>query len=66
MVVNGLWLLPRTDYFDTGSLITEMAFSHVQRVTKHEELFKGEGYGGCRRAGRSIRLRYQELCRPGR
>ena len=24
-----------------------MAFSHVQRVTKHEELFKGEGYGGC-------------------
>lgn len=47
MVVNGLWLLPRTDYFDTGSLITEMAFSHVQRVTKHEELFKGEGYGGC-------------------
>lgn len=47
MVVNGLWLLPRTDYFDTGSLIAEMAFSHVARVTQHEELFKGEGYGGC-------------------
>jgi len=47
MVVNSLWLLPRTQYFDTGSLITEMAFSHVERVKKHEELFKGEGYGGC-------------------
>lgn len=47
MVVNGLWLLPRTAYFDTGNLIVETAFSHVQRVTEHAELYKGEGYGGC-------------------
>ncbi|WP_028628881.1 DUF1302 domain-containing protein [Metapseudomonas resinovorans] len=47
LVVNGLWLLPRTDFFDTGSFIAEMAYSHVQRVTDREELFKGEGYAGC-------------------
>ncbi len=47
MVVNTLWLLPRTDYFDTGSFIAELAYSHVQKVTEHKELFKGEGYDGC-------------------
>jgi len=47
MVVNGLWLLPRTDYFDTGTLIAEMAYSHLDKVTHNEGLFRGEGYGGC-------------------
>ena len=47
LVVNGLWLLPRTAYFDTGNFIAEMAYSRVQRVTDHKDLFKGEGYGGC-------------------
>ncbi|MCY1444378.1 hypothetical protein D9M71_608450 [compost metagenome] len=47
LVVNGLWLLPRTDFFDTGNVIAEMAYSHVQRVTDRKELFKGEGYSGC-------------------
>lgn len=47
LVVNGLWLLPRTAYFDTGNFIAEMAYSRVQRVTDHKDLFKGEGYAGC-------------------
>ncbi|MBG6463836.1 DUF1302 family protein [Pseudomonas aeruginosa] len=47
LVVNGLWLLPRTAYFDTGNVIAEMAYSRVQRVTEHKELFKAEGYAGC-------------------
>ncbi|MBD1552584.1 DUF1302 domain-containing protein [Pseudomonas typographi] len=47
LVVNGLWLLPQTKFFDTGNFIAELAYSHLQRVTKHAELFKGEGYAGC-------------------
>ncbi|MFU7548053.1 dehydrogenase, partial [Pseudomonas paraeruginosa] len=37
LVVNGLWLLPRTAYFDTGNFIAEMAYSRVQRVTDHKD-----------------------------
>ncbi|WP_313054224.1 DUF1302 domain-containing protein [Pseudomonas lopnurensis] len=47
LVVNGLWLLPRTQWFDTGNFIAEFAYSHLQKVTKHRELFRGEGYDGC-------------------
>lgn len=47
MVANSLWLLPQTKYFDTGSLITEVAYSRLQRVTQNADLFRGVGYGGC-------------------
>jgi hypothetical protein len=47
LVVNGLWLLPQTRFFDTGNFIAEMAYSHLQRVSDHKELFRGEGYAGC-------------------
>lgn len=47
VVANSLWLLPQTRFFDTGNLITEIAYSHLQQVTKNENQFRGEGYGGC-------------------
>lgn len=47
VVANSLWLLPQTRFFDTGNLITEVAYSHLQQVTKNADQFRGEGYGGC-------------------
>lgn len=46
-IVNGIWLLPKTVAFDTGSLVAELAFSHLADVTTNANLFRGEGYGGC-------------------
>jgi hypothetical protein len=47
-VVNGVMLFPKTPLFDTGSLAFEVAFSQLLKVTSHPELFKGQGYAGCR------------------
>ena len=47
LVANSLWLLPSTKFFDTGVLITEVAYSHLDRVTENQELFRREGYDGC-------------------
>ncbi|WP_193073429.1 DUF1302 domain-containing protein [Pseudomonas sp. FME51] len=47
MVANALWLLPPTPLWDTGSLITEVAYSHLDKVTENADQFRGEGYGGC-------------------
>lgn len=47
MVANGLWLLPTTPLYDTGTLITEIAYSRLDKVTRNENLFRGEGYAGC-------------------
>nr|WP_315184549.1 DUF1302 family protein [uncultured Albidiferax sp.] len=47
-VVNGIYLLPKTALSDTGSLVAELAYSQLTRVTSHPELYKGVGYAGCR------------------
>lgn len=47
LIANSLWLLPSTALFDTGTLITEVAYSHLDRVTQNQELFRGEGYTSC-------------------
>jgi hypothetical protein len=49
-VVNGVYLLPTTPLWSTGSLVAELAYSRLDKVTSHPELFKGEGYN-CVRAG---------------
>lgn len=46
-VVNGVMLLPATSFWSTGSLVAELAYSRLDKVTEHPELFKGKGYAGC-------------------
>ena len=46
-VVNGVYLLPYTSFWDTGSLVAEMAYSRLDKITKNEELYRGEGYAAC-------------------
>lgn len=53
LVANGVYLLPQTWLSDTGSLAVELAYSRLQKVTSHPELFKGEGYN-CTRTGTGL------------
>jgi hypothetical protein len=51
VVANGVYLLPRTRAWDTGSLIVELAYSRLQKITANEDLYRGVGYAGCEKAG---------------
>jgi len=46
-VANGVYLLPKSPVWDTGSLIAEFAYSHLQKITANEALYRGVGYAGC-------------------
>lgn len=46
-VANGLYLLPKSAIWDTGTLIAEVAYSHLVSVTDHRELYDGVGSPGC-------------------
>lgn len=50
-VVNGVYLLPKTPLWETGNLIAEVAYSHLLKVTEHEDLYRGVGYAGCVKSG---------------
>jgi hypothetical protein len=43
VVANGVYLLPKTPLWDTGSMLVEVAYSRLQKVTRNENLYKGEG-----------------------
>jgi hypothetical protein len=42
-VVNGVYLLPKTPLWDTGSLVAELAYSRLHKVTANQALYRGEG-----------------------
>jgi hypothetical protein len=42
VVANGVYLLPKTPLWDTGSMLVEMAYSRLQKVTRNENMYKGE------------------------
>jgi hypothetical protein len=42
-IVNGVYLLPKTSLWDTGSLVAELAYSRLQKVTANEALYRGVG-----------------------
>ncbi|WP_223448960.1 DUF1302 domain-containing protein [Pseudomonas sp. BF-R-19] len=46
-LLNSVKVLEQTPFYDTGTLIAELSYSHLMSVTEHKELFRGEGYGGC-------------------
>ena len=50
-VVNGVYLMPKTVLWDTGSIIGELAYSHLAKVTENPTLYRGVGYGGCIKSG---------------
>lgn len=47
-VVNGVYLLPSTPLWDTGTFITELAYSRLSSVTHHAQLYKAAGSAACR------------------
>ena len=49
-ILNGVYLLPRTALWESGSLATEVVYSRLLKVTKNADLFKGVGYLGCNAA----------------
>lgn len=52
LIANGIYLLPKTPVWDSGSLIVELAYSRLQKITANENLYRGEGYaGGCIKSG---------------
>ena len=46
-LANTTWLLGTTPLWESGTLVTELAYSRLDKVTSHPELFKGEGYASC-------------------
>jgi hypothetical protein len=53
-IANGVFLMPKTALWDTGSVVGEIAFSHLQKITANEHLYRGEGYAGCIKSGTSV------------
>jgi hypothetical protein len=48
VIVNGLYTLGRTPLWDTGLLIAELSYTHLNRVTRNADLYNGVGYASCR------------------
>lgn len=46
-VVNGIYLLPGTPLWDTGSLVVEAAYSRLAKVTSNAALYKELGSPAC-------------------
>lgn len=42
-IANGVYLLPKTPLWDTGSVLVELAYSRLEKVTANPSLYKGEG-----------------------
>lgn len=50
-VANGIYLLPKTALWDTGSFIAELALARLQKVTHNANLYRAEGYATCTKLG---------------
>ena len=46
-VLNGIYLMPKTAFWDTGSLIAEIAYNRLDKVTKNEQLYRSVGSSTC-------------------
>lgn len=49
-VANAVYGVPRNFIANNATLVGEFAYSHLDKVTKNEELYKGDGYAACRDA----------------
>ena len=48
LLVNSIYLLPKTPLFEGGTLQAEFVYSRLDKVTRNEALFLGEGTANCR------------------
>lgn len=46
-VLNSIWLLDKTRFYDTGTSILEFTYNHLNSVTNNVSDFNGEAYGAC-------------------
>jgi hypothetical protein len=46
-IANGVYLMPRSFLAENATVVAEFAYSHLQRVTEHKELYDGVGQPGC-------------------
>jgi hypothetical protein len=53
-VINGVYLLPKTPLWDTGSVIVELAYARLQRITENANLYRGVGYASCVKVGGTL------------
>lgn len=47
-LVNTIYLLPTTFLWDTGSLVTELTYDRLDKITDHRELYSGVGTDACK------------------
>jgi len=50
-VANAVYGVPRNFIADNAVLVGEFVYSRLDKVTSHEELYKGEGYASCDNRG---------------
>ncbi|MDB5929459.1 MAG: hypothetical protein JWR60_1166 [Polaromonas sp.] len=46
-LINGVYLLPKSPLADTGSLVAELAYSRLQKVTSNDAFFQRVGTAAC-------------------
>jgi hypothetical protein len=46
-VANAVYGVPRNFIANNATLVAEFAYSHLDKVTEHKELYKGEGTAAC-------------------
>lgn len=46
-LINGLGTLPKTDFFDVATWLTELTYAQLDKVTSGANLFQGMGYAPC-------------------
>lgn len=47
VLVNGIYTLGSNRFWDTGMLLAEVSYTHLDRVTDNKEYFNGVGYASC-------------------
>ena len=43
-LINGIYLVPRTALWDAGTLVAELTYQRLDKVTRNRHLFNGTGY----------------------
>ncbi|WP_296254235.1 MULTISPECIES: DUF1302 domain-containing protein [unclassified Pseudomonas] len=46
-ILNGVYMMPRSFLAENATVVGEFAYSHLERITEHKELYNGEGHPGC-------------------
>lgn len=46
-VLNGIYMLPQTAFWDTGTAIVEVAYNRLDKVTKNKQLYREVGAATC-------------------